>query len=61
MLALAYGLTWAEVIGVLSTLGSGTGAVVAAFLAVRRAKRETRAKVEHECLERIAKLRAGEQ
>lgn len=52
-----YGLTWAELIGILGSLSSGTGAIFTAVYAVRKAKRETRAKVEHECLERIERLK----
>jgi 4-diphosphocytidyl-2C-methyl-D-erythritol kinase len=56
-----YGLTWAELLGILSSVVSGSGSILVAIYAVRKAKKETRAKVEHECLERITKIRAGEQ
>jgi small neutral amino acid transporter SnatA (MarC family) len=56
MLAL-FGLSTLELLGIIGSVSSGAGGIVAAIYAVRRAKQETRAKVEHECLERIARLR----
>ena len=54
------GLSWAETIGIVGAATSGAGSIVASYFAVVRAKKETRATVEHECLERIAELK-GEQ
>jgi hypothetical protein len=44
-------------LGIFASGGSGVGAIVSAYFAVRRAINETRAQVEHECLERIERLR----
>jgi ABC-type glutathione transport system ATPase component len=56
MVAAILGLSWGQLLGILGSAGSGLSGVIAAVYAVRRAKQETRAQVEHECLERIERL-----
>lgn len=56
-----FGLSIAQLLGIVGSAASGSLGIVAAIFAVRRAKMETRAQVEHECLERIAQLHEQQQ
>jgi hypothetical protein len=57
MLASITALNWPEILGILSSLASGSGAVIVMVVAVRKAKRETRAQADRECLDRIERMR----